>query len=168
MKKSKAVILFSIWLLFLVTIVMAFDLGDTFTQQQVDNADFNSMNLQATLDDVRLDTFQGERVIRFYVSWLSFQRTGNTYKIVRLTDTEDTLSAEEQFIYPVQDFKNCLQANTQMHCARIVVKPIIIQKVKNALIVERANFINLKTRQVPTVDVIKEDFGITNNELNQN
>ena len=98
-------ILFALALVCLVGTVSAIDEGQILTQAQIDNIDFDTVNLQCRFDGLQTRLLDG--MFEFDFSCLSLERNGTRYKVIRQNVTE---------YFTIREYLDCRKTGTRIEC----------------------------------------------------
>lgn len=151
MKKKTLTIL----AIFLIPVALAITLGQIFTQEQLDNADIDNINLECTYHNFTVE-MDGEPLIKFLYSCFALKDLNNgTYEVIRIYQVAG---------YPVESFIDCRNEHNKTWCLKNEIKPTVIQEVK-----EQINRIKDEAKSFQTIletNLSQEDINLTDEDFN--
>jgi hypothetical protein len=148
--KNKKYILIALAVLMLALPVSALDGGEIFTQTQINNANFDTFNLQCSYHGVSFDYISLKADFAF--SCLSIQQSGKNYIVYR----QSILSS-----YFLADYISCRLGNSKATCLSSI-RDSVLDSYKISVSNLRTK---LKSYQT-TTDLTASDFTFTIGELN--
>lgn len=136
--------------LHLQAVVPRFDLGDVFSQEEIDSLDFSAVELKPRF--LRLEMpieFNGKLI--FYFDWLVLTKeAGNEYSV--------EYDEEKSFSYSYSDFASCIGLSSKQTCINTEIEPQIKSQVIAGLTETRQIINDLKTKPPLTHIVTSNDF----------
>lgn len=126
-----------------------FNVGDTFSQQEIDSLDFSTVDLKPRFLTVEMPVESNGSII-FYFDWLVLSKTGDKYTV--------EYDEEIAFFYPYTDFADCANLSNKQTCINTEIEPEIKSQVNAKLNETRQTLSALKTKPPLMHTVTGNDF----------